>query len=314
MEDGRGVHTRFLPIFFGIVFALTLFFTVAAGAQEGSTEDATGEQVVQVQQQQVQNSQQIEVQDVQTQAQGCPDKRTVLSIGSEDEAVNEKFNIDGDKFRVTYDVTFIDPNSTSDKFEVRIEEGSKTVKKNSTEQDVNNRSFTVNEGSGEFKLKTTVDGVETYSLTVEDCRGDDSNNNNNNNNNNDGNANNDTTDGTVNVTQESTTADTTADTTTADTLDSLAETTTADNANRDDSFRCEFFLRAVRDDRGALRGQYRDDELIVQRFEQCLSADVLASTIPDRRLPFTGGPSLPFGGGLLLLVAAAVLAGRVIRR
>ena len=65
---------------------------------------------------------------------------------------------------------------------------------------------------------------------------------------------------------------------------------------------------------GALRAQYRDDELIVQRFEQCLSEDVLADTIPDRELPFTGGPSLPIGGGLLLLGAAAVLAGRIIRR
>ncbi len=81
-----------------------------------------------------------------------------------------------------------------------------------------------------------------------------------------------------------------------------------------DAFRCEFFLRAVRDDRGALRDQYVGDELIVQRFEQCLSEDVLAATIPDRRLPFTGGPLLPFGGGLLLVVAAAVLAGRIIRR
>jgi hypothetical protein len=88
------------------------------------------------------------------------------------------------------------------------------------------------------------------------------------------------------------------------------------DANRPDSgsFRCDLFLRVVRDDRGALEAQYRDDELIVQRFEQCLSEDVLADTIPNRNLPFTGGPLLPFGGGLLLVVAAAVLAGRMIRR
>jgi hypothetical protein len=73
-------------------------------------------------------------------------------------------------------------------------------------------------------------------------------------------------------------------------------------------------LEVVRDDQGALRAQYRDDELIVQRFEQCLSEDVLAATIPDRNLSFTGGPSMPFGGGLLLVVEAAVLAGRIIRR
>jgi hypothetical protein len=84
------------------------------------------------------------------------------------------------------------------------------------------------------------------------------------------------------------------------------------------SFRCDFFLRTVRDENGALRAQYRDgdrdDELIVQRFEQCLSEEVLADTIPDRNLPFTGGVSLPSGGGLILLVAAMILAGRIIRR
>jgi hypothetical protein len=63
----------------------------------------------------------------------------------------------------------------------------------------------------------------------------------------------------------------------------------------------------VRDDRGgALRDQYRDDELIVQRFERCLSGDVLADTIPNRKLPFTGGMSLLFLGAIGL---AATVAG-----
>jgi hypothetical protein len=113
--------------------------------------------------------------------------------------------------------------------------------------------------------------------------------------------------------------DTVPDTTTTDTdAANLAdETTAADanlNANRSEDFRCEFFLREVRDDMGALRAQYRDDELIVQRFEQCISADVLADTIPDRRLPFTGGSpfSLLAAGALLV---AGLLAGKwVIRR
>ncbi len=77
-------------------------------------------------------------------------------------------------------------------------------------------------------------------------------------------------------------------------------------------------MRVVRDDDGTLLRQYRDgngdDELIVQRFEQCLEAEVLAGTIPEGRLPFTGGPSLPLGGGMLLLVTGALLIGRVIRR
>ncbi len=100
-------------------------------------------------------------------------------------------------------------------------------------------------------------------------------------------------------------------------LDAAAEDG-GDAVNRDGSFRCDSFLRVVRDENGALRSQYRDgrgdDELVVQRFEQCLEAEVLAGTIPDKTLPFTGGPSLPFGGGALLLVAGAALALRVIRR
>jgi hypothetical protein len=59
----------------------------------------------------------------------------------------------------------------------------------------------------------------------------------------------------------------------------------------------------VRDDRGNVRHQYRDDELIVRRFEQGLSEDVLTDTIVNRKLPDTGGPSL------LLIPWAAVLVG-----
>jgi hypothetical protein len=80
--------------------------------------------------------------------------------------------------------------------------------------------------------------------------------------------------------------------------------------------RCESFLRVVRDDRGAVRAQYRDDELIVKRFEQCLSGDVLADTIPNRNLPFTGGMSLLFLAaiGLAAIVAGVSVLRAVMRR
>jgi hypothetical protein len=106
--------------------------------------------------------------------------------------------------------------------------------------------------------------------------------------------------------------ETTASDTTTSTADVAQEVTAADdNRNADgvrgaESFRCEFFLRVVRDDRGALRDQYRDDEVVVQRFEQCLSEDVLADTIPNRNLPFTGGMPLLFLGAIGL---AAIVAG-----
>jgi hypothetical protein len=92
--------------------------------------------------------------------------------------------------------------------------------------------------------------------------------------------------------------------------------TANDGSNGDrsaDTFRCDFFLHVVRDDQGALDRQYNDDELIVRRFEQCLSEDVLTDTIPHRRLPGTGGPlPLLFGGGLL--ATGLALAGRIIKR
>ena len=115
--------------------------------------------------------------------------------------------------------------------------------------------------------------------------------------------------------------DTTTSETTTSTADATQEATTADNNRADgargaDAFRCEFFLRAVSDERGGLLNQYRGDELIVQRFEQCLSGDVLVDTIPDRKLPFTGGmPLLGLAAiGLVSLIAGAAVLRAVMRR
>ncbi len=114
--------------------------------------------------------------------------------------------------------------------------------------------------------------------------------------------------------------------TTEETTDATADPVTAnaaaedagDSANREGSFRCDSFLRVVRDENGALRRQYRDgdDELVVQRFEQCLEADVLRDTIPNKLLPDTGGA--PLVGlaaiGLASLVAGASVLGAIMRR
>ena len=117
------------------------------------------------------------------------------------------------------------------------------------------------------------------------------------------------------TTEETTDPATTAEATAEDTTD---DATAADNANRDGSFRCDSFLRVVRDENGALRRQYRDgdDELIVQRFEQCLEADVLRNTIPNRLLPDTGGaPLLGLAAiGLVSLVVGASVLGAIMRR
>jgi len=118
--------------------------------------------------------------------------------------------------------------------------------------------------------------------------------------------------------QEETAEETTDPAATAEATaeDARADATRADDANRDGSFRCDSFLRVVRDENGALRRQYGDDEVIVQRFEQCLEADVLRDTIPNRLLPDTGGaPLLGLAAiGLASLVAGTSVLGAITRR
>jgi hypothetical protein len=117
--------------------------------------------------------------------------------------------------------------------------------------------------------------------------------------------------------QDTTTPESTS--TSTATADPVQEANTADS-NADglraaDNFRCDFFLRQVSDENGVLFRQYRDgdrdDEFIVQRFEQCLSGDVLADTIPNRNLPFTGGMPLL---GLAALGLASLIAGAAVLR
>jgi hypothetical protein len=111
--------------------------------------------------------------------------------------------------------------------------------------------------------------------------------------------------------------ETTAETTSPSATASPAETTSAADAqtadvNRDaDEFRCEFFLHEVRDVRGNVRSQYQDDDLVMRRFERCLSKDVIPGTIVKRRLPATGGvPLLVLGFPAIALVGAGILVAR----
>jgi hypothetical protein len=81
-----------------------------------------------------------------------------------------------------------------------------------------------------------------------------------------------------------------------------------------DAFRCEWFLRVLRDVRGNVRHQYQGDELIGRRFEQCPSEDVLADTIVKGRLPGTGGPPPPLVLGIGAVALGAVAGIVVLRR
>ena len=316
------MQTRFLTVLFGVTFVLTLLFAVAAGAQEDATVSpgGGGVQVQQVQTQQIQAAQ-VGTMDIETQAQGCQGQKKEFDVGPKSDNTDKNFHIEGDKFRVEYDVDFTDDDPDNE-FTLNISNGSKFF--TSTSKGDNHEEFVIDEGPGDFTLKANLkpQGKGTYSITVYDCKNaESSNNNGGGGGNNDGGSSSGTSDTTGTGTTDTTGTSTAQADDTTGTADASADPATADaaagdGANRDGSFRCESFLHVVRDENGNLRRQYRDgdDEVIVQRFEQCLEADVLANTIPNRLLPDTGGPPLLFGGGALLLVAVMVLAGRIIRR
>jgi uncharacterized repeat protein (TIGR01451 family) len=123
---------------------------------------------------------------------------------------------------------------------------------------------------------------------------------------------------------------------------SSAEVTTADNLTDDlagadagsasGNFRCELFLRVVEDNgfdgrfgrgfdgrRFAGRHQYFDDfdgdeDLLVQRIEECRERAVIADTIPDGNLPDTGGSPLALFAAATLLTTGLGLGISIIRR
>ncbi len=313
------MHKRFLAVLAVTAFVLTLLFAVVAGAQENSNasapasdEGATGEQSVEVQQQQVGPA--------AAPAPFCgplAHEAVKVTKGAKNDIVdkNDVLKVTGDyDVKVGASITIEDSDGTQATFT----------------DDVNAKITEVDNGIEieVTKEPTTVDGANNTlninnlrAVTSTDVQREGSGGNNNggggSGSNGSGNG-----AGMVNVAQTTPTETTTADTSTADanTASPAADVTTANDgsgaANRDGSFQCEFFLRSVRDDRGALKTQYRGDELVVQRFEQCLSGDVLANTIPDRNLPFTGGiPLLGLAAlGLASLVAGASVLGAVMRR
>jgi hypothetical protein len=225
----------------------------------------------------------------------CATTSDVRTFNGTQNQLTEPFKITGDRFRLAVntsgggklEVAVLNEQAqpTGQRFEVRGD-GSKIIPL----------------GPGTFRLELEEHNLRNYSVTVQECRAAVVAN----------------TDTTQAITAAQTTAQaaniTGAEATTSDTAANAAD---AGNDVRDaDAFRCEFFLRVVRDDRGALRHQYQDDELIVHRFEQCISADVLTDTIPNRLLPGTGG--LPLLGlaalGLASIVAGASVLGAGIRR
>ena len=224
----------------------------------------------------------------------CATTNDVRTFNGSQDQTTEPFNISGDRFRIAFrteraggsprlEVTVLDRQGqpTGQSFVVRGgDDGSRIIPL----------------GPGTFRLELRANNVR-YNVAVQECRA----------------AAVAATDTTQAITAAQTTAQaaniTGAEATTANTAANAADA--GNDVTDADAFRCEFFLRVVRDDRGALRNQYQNDELIVQRFEQCISADVLRDTIPKRLLPHTGG--LPLIGLAFLGLAAIAVGASVLR-
>jgi len=209
--------------------------------------------------------------------------------GSQDQTT-EPFNISGDRFRIAFRT---ERAGGSPRLEVAVlnEQGQPTGQ-SFVVRGGDDGSRIILLGPGTFRLELRADNVR-YNVAVQECRAAAV-------------ANTDTT-------QAITAAQTTAQAANITGTEATTSNTAANAGDvRDaDAFRCEFFLRVVRDDRGALRNQYQNDELIVHRFEQCISADVLKDTIPNRLLPHTGG--LPLIGLAFLGLAAIAVGASVLR-
>ena len=120
--------------------------------------------------------------------------------------------------------------------------------------------------------------------------------------------------GNAGISQNETTSQNSAatDTTTANTANANAGAANPNSGN----FRCEQFLHVVQGDNGALKNQYKGDQLFEHRFQQCLSGNVLANTIPHSNLPFTGGmPLIALAAiGLISLGVGATVFRAMMRR
>jgi hypothetical protein len=191
------------------------------------------------------------------------------------------FNIKGDKFRLTYKTTDLDENgepfldvTVLDKDNDEV--GGRIIRDQSTETEI------VAKAPGRFTLEIVAEDLR-YEITVEDCTGDDGSGGNDGSNDRDRNNNRDN--------------------------------------NRDGS---NGNNRSPDLDRSPIGGQYGrnldiDDDLglgdnpgfgIGQ--DANIPGDVIADTVPDRKLPFTGGP--PLVGLAFIGLASAGLLGLAVLR
>jgi hypothetical protein len=247
---------------------------------------------------------------IQTSSSSCQNRTQVASLDQDGDG-SDTFSTEGKKFRVSYSVNFpSNPNNPTFTISIKNSSGTKVVDDVVEKADVSSDRFIVNRRANNYRLQVTATPANrtTFDVTVDDCRGTDGGGGGHN-------SANDSfstsqTDGTETTTDTTATDTTATDTTTsaeAQTAEdqSLQESSNTGNVDRSgDNFRCVDILRIVRNPG---RGQYVSS----QRFEECLSGDVLANTIPNRRLPGTGGPALL---GLAALGLASLVAGASVLR
>src|SRR5215211_1993167 len=220
----------------------------------------------------------------------CATTNDVRTFNGSQDQMTEPFNITGDRFRIAFRT---ERSGGSPRLEVAVlnRQGQPTGQ-SFVVRGGDDGSRIIPLGPGTFRLELRANNVR-YNVAVQECRA--------------------AAVANADTTQAITAAQTTAQAANITGTEATTSNTAANAGDvRDaDAFRCEFFLRVVRDDRGALRNQYQNDELIVHRFEQCISADVLKDTIPNRLLPHTGG--LPLIGLAFLGLAAIAVGASVLR-
>ena len=212
----------------------------------------------------------------------CPGAEEIGTVGPGDRnLLVGPFDVDGNKFRITYKTTDLDEtgepfldvtvlDEDDDEVNVRV------IRDQGTETEI------INRGPGRFSMEIRAEDL-TYEITVEDCTGDDGSGGNDGSNDRDRNNNRDN--------------------------------------NRDGS---NGNNRSPDLDRSPIGGQYGrnldiDDDLglgdnpgfgIGQ--DANIPGDVIADTVPDRKLPFTGGP--PLVGLAFIGLASAGLLGLAVLR
>jgi hypothetical protein len=246
---------------------------------------------------------------------GCATTSPVRTFTGTQDKTTEPFRITGDKFRIAFETQ---RNGGNPRLEVIVlKEHGQTTGQRFVVGGGDDGSRIIPLGPGTFRLELRANNVR-YNVTVQECRDDIA--------------------GNVNVAQTTTTPITTAQTTTADTI--TADTNTASPSATADpeaqtandltgaeraegSFRCELFLR-IEDDNG-FDGRFGrrhagflqyfdgDEDLLVQRIEQCREREVIADTIPRRDLPDTGGSPLALLAAGVLLVSGLVAGASVLR-